>query len=57
MQCGAMRYMRMRLRADAARFCHCRSWQVKPMLGLATPRMPFTAANTSSYGLPLRHII
>jgi hypothetical protein len=45
-----MRYMRILLFAAAARFCHCSSWHVKPMLGLATPRTAFTAANTWGSG-------
>mmetsp|Transcript_22971 Transcript_22971/g.58740 ORF Transcript_22971/g.58740 Transcript_22971/m.58740 type:complete len:279 (-) Transcript_22971:674-1510(-) len=47
-QWGEMRYMRVRAGGACRRFCHCSSWQVKPMLGLAMPRMPLTRANTSS---------
>lgn len=50
LQCGATRYMRTRQCADAARFCHCSSWHVKPMLGFATPRIALTAAKTCTSG-------
>jgi len=41
---------------DGARRCLARTWQTKPMLGFATPRAAFTAANACSKVWPFRHI-